>query len=682
MNKLPPFYSIILLIFISSQAFAQKAPIKFGDVSKEEIDMKSYEADPDADAVVLCDYGFLSFKYDMNKGWKNELRRICRIKIFNDNGYKWATTQLSLYDDNNVEQSISQIKGYTYNIVKGKVEKTKLGKDNIFREKTSKNRYSVKFTLPNVKEGAIIEFSYSIHSNYITILDPWKFQWSIPVKWSEYLVQIPEYLTYIQNSQGYGRFYKYEADTRSNALIWTESTHSNINFNSSGGGGMSNHKISYRDDVFHWIAKDLPALKDEAFVGNYKNFLLGVDFQLSNYRTFSDKNQRVLSNWSKVVDKFLHDYEDFGPNMHARNFYKDITENIMSKYSKPEQRIAAVYDFVSQYMKWNGKNDIIPNRNIKASFGDRTGTVADINALLVSMLRAVEIEADPVIISTVSHGLVHPTMPMLDKYNYLIAKANIGDKYVLLDATEKNIPFGMLPYRDLNQRGYAISEKNPGWVNQHPAHGMENTIVCMFTMLPDGTLEGNISNKKSGYSALNERKAIKKDGQDKFIENLKSKHPSWTINKVDIDNPKDVGQPVKEKIDLKITDAAEAMGSTIYFNPMIRGKIEENPLKQEERLLPIDFMVPMKNTYMFNLMLPEGYVVDEVPEPISIATPDHTASFRYAVKVMGNRLQLMSTWQIRKSFYAPDKFQALKEFYASIVDKHAGQIVLKKAPTN
>lgn len=207
--------TLIVLLTIYFNSIAQKPPIKLGNVTKQEIEMTVYEPDPDADAVVLCDYGILSFKFNLGENqWENNLKRICRIKIFNDDGYKWATEQVYLYDDNRIEQSISQIKGYTYNIENGKVVKTKLSKDNIFSEKSSKFYKRAKFTLPNVKEGSVIEFSYSVNSNYLSVLDKWQFQKSIPVKWSEYLVNIPEYLTYLKNSQGFGSFHKYETNSR------------------------------------------------------------------------------------------------------------------------------------------------------------------------------------------------------------------------------------------------------------------------------------------------------------------------------------------------------------------------------------------------------------------------------------------------------------------------------------
>lgn len=462
--------ALIAILTICIDSYADKPPIKLGAVSKQEIEMKTYEADPDADAVVLCDYATLSFNFDTNeRQWENSLKRICRIKIFNDDGYKWATESVLLYDDNNLEESISQIKGFTYTLENGKTIKTKLSKGDIFREKASKNYTRVKFTMPNVKEGSVIEFSYSVRSNYLTILKRWQFQKSIPVMWSEYIVSIPDYLTYLKNTTGFESFFIYETSSRSKSFTETQTTrasHSSLQGQTS--GSMTQKKTNYRDDVMRWVTKDMPALKDENFVGNYNNYLMSVDFQLSNYRNLNNENQRVLSDWPGLISKFINDYSEFGPNMKKKSFYKDVTNQIISEYQDPAERTAAVYNFVSQHMKWDERERYIPSQSIKKSYAERTGSCADINALLVSMLRAVDIAADPVVISTIDNGLVHPVYPIISKYNYLIVRATIDGKSVLLDATEKDLPFGLLPYRCLNQRGYAISKTKPGWVDLTP----------------------------------------------------------------------------------------------------------------------------------------------------------------------------------------------------------------------
>jgi hypothetical protein len=131
-----------------------------------------------------------------------------------------------------------------------------------------------------------------------------------------------------------------------------------------------------------------------------------------------------------------------------------------------------------------------------------------------------------------------------------------------------------------------------------------------------------------------------------------------------------------------LENTAESMGNMIYINPIVIGRIDENPLKQEERKLPIEFVVPIKNDFRLNLILPEGYEVDELPESINMVTPDRTAILKYMIQVNGRNLQLAHSWQIKESFYTQDKFPDLKEFYSVLVSKQNEQIVLKKVSAN
>jgi transglutaminase-like putative cysteine protease len=674
------FIFLTFLLLIPLISFAQKPPIKLGDVTMDEMKMEKYDLDPDAEAVVLCDYGYRAFSFDQNDWqWKHDLKRICRIKILTDEGYDWATESIVLYEYGGLKEDLLQLKGYTHNLENGKIEETKLGKDNIFKEQISDRNQRVKFTMPNVKAGSIIEFQYTITSNYITIIEPWYFQQSIPVKYSEYNIRIPEYLTYFPNSSGYEKFDEYETEQLSNNI--TQMTRSRNSFTGQT-TSVSSNKLSYSDMVTHYIAKDMPALKDEAFVGNSDNYLQSVGYQLSTYRNLNDKVENVIGNWPDIIKNLTVENENFGANMRARSFYKDITDPIMEKYATPEERIAAVYAFVSNYMKWDDRNRYVPSQNIKKTFDDRTGSSADINALLVSMLRAVEVEAEPVIMSTVSNGLVHPVYPLLDDYNYMIAKATVGSNYILLDATEKDMPLGLLPTRCLNQRGYTISSTKPGWVDLHPQKGAEKTIMCMLKVGEDGVLSGTISDKNDGYTGLNIRRKLKLDGEKKYIEDFNSSHTQWSIRDMKIEAPEMISDPVKEIIEVDLSGQGEAMGNMIYIDPIISGKVSENPFKQEERKFPIEFVIPIKYSYMINLEIPEGYVVDELPEQVNIRTSDKSAHLRYLVQLNGNRLQIVHSWGVDKTFYPADSFKELKEFYALLVSKQDEQIVLKKVEAN
>ena len=175
----------MILLSIVLPAHAGKSPFKFGKAEMDLLKQNHTEKYPNADAVVLSDYGDISFEFFKDKGWVHIYKRECRIKILNDEGYKWATDVITTYDGNKIEEKVTQLKGYTYNLVNGKLERTKLSKESIFTDKVNDKYTKTKFTMPDVKEGSLIEFSYEITSNYMLVLPEWKFQRSIPVERSE-----------------------------------------------------------------------------------------------------------------------------------------------------------------------------------------------------------------------------------------------------------------------------------------------------------------------------------------------------------------------------------------------------------------------------------------------------------------------------------------------------------------
>ena len=192
-----PALLMVLLLTCSARLKSQEVKMKFGDVDLSELQMKSYSKDTSAAAVILGDFGNISFTYDQFKGgFKVIYVRQTRIKILKKDGYSWADHSVELYKENNNEQSIGSVSGTTYNLEGGKIKKSKLTKDSQFREKLSEYWEAFKFTMPDVKEGSVIEYRYTVTSDYIFTLPVWYFQYSIPVVWSELKISIPEYYTY------------------------------------------------------------------------------------------------------------------------------------------------------------------------------------------------------------------------------------------------------------------------------------------------------------------------------------------------------------------------------------------------------------------------------------------------------------------------------------------------------
>ncbi|MBN8785702.1 MAG: DUF3857 domain-containing protein, partial [Terrimonas sp.] len=178
---------IVLFSFAQNYLIAQdKLNIKFGKITPADFDLSKQKYDTGAAAVIIADIGSSEFDGN-NDGWFSlDYKRHTRIKIINKNGMDAANVEIPLYFSGQREEKVQNIKAVTYTLEGGKVIETELDKKSIFKDKYDKNYMKVKFTLPGVKEGCIIEYSYNLVSDFLQNLQPWEFQGDYPVLWSQY----------------------------------------------------------------------------------------------------------------------------------------------------------------------------------------------------------------------------------------------------------------------------------------------------------------------------------------------------------------------------------------------------------------------------------------------------------------------------------------------------------------
>ena len=116
----------------------------------------------------------------------------------------------------------------------------------------------------------------------------------------------------------------------------------------------------------------------------------------------------------------------------------------------------------------------------------------------------------------------------------------------------------------------------------------------------------------------------------------------------------------------------------MYITPLFFLAKKENPFKLEKRLFPVDFGLPWKEKDNVNIQIPEGYKVESLPEPLAIGLPENKGVFKYQLTNVGNKIKVVSIFQINSSAISPTYYLALKEFYKKVVEKQTEKIVLVK----
>jgi hypothetical protein len=409
------------------------------------------------------------------------------------------------------------------------------------------------------------------------------------------------------------------------------------------------------------------------------NYLTAIELELASYNPPSGLSRNFTSTWEKINEDLLDD-DEFGLQLNKGGIFKDVAPVLKLSGKSPEALMKLSFEHIRNTMKWDGRYRIYVTQGLRNAYDKKAGSSSDINLMLVALMRELGLDADPVILSTRSNGMVHPAQIMLGQFNYVIASAKIGDKTYLLDATEKNCPYTVLPERCINGQGRIISATRPGWIDINPSQKYEFTTVATLGLDTEGLLKGTLQHSYGNYAALDQRIEVtdSKD-QNEYIRNLETDNKGLTVVKYELQNLDSLHKPFSENLEVEISDQAQVAGNLIYLSPLLYDQWTSNPLKLDERKFPVDFIYPRIYKSIVFFTLPEGYTLDEKPAEMIIALPDGKAKFSYRIVLEGNRLRVSSVLDISRNLYLFEDYVLLKEFFKKMVDKQAEKIVLKKA---
>jgi len=661
-------FSILCLLFFWETNIAQdKSNTKFGKVSPEDFAPKSYAIDSNANAVVIADIGS-SRIVGNTKGWFSiEFKRYCRAHILNKNGFDIATEEINLYSDGNLEEKLSDLKAVTYNLENGKVIETKLDKDNIFKNKLSKNLVEKKFTFPNIKEGSIIEFEYTITSDFLRYLRSWTFQGDYPTLWSEYNLRLPAFFSYLFLGQGYQKFF---IQTRKDWQDQYKVTETN------GTEASQFYTITTAVTDYRWVIKDAPALKDEGYVSTVKNHVQKIEFELTS------KNEPLephiyISSWPQVSEELMNQ-EDFGlPLSKDMSWLSDAAKTALSGANRPLDKAKKIYEYVRDNFTCTDYSEVGLDHTLKNVLKAKAGTVAEINLLLIAMLRYAGLDADPVILSTRTHGYAYALYPILNKFNYVICDATIEGNQVFLDATRPRLGFGKLtpacyngPARIINASATALEFSADSLMER-------KMTSIMLTTNDKGEMVGRLQQVPGYFESHEIRETVKEKGQDEFFKTVKKNYGQEVeLISPHIDSLNNLEESVGISYNFQVKQENE---NILYVNPMFGEGYKENPFKSAQRYYPVEMPYASDETYVFSMIVPQGYVVDELPKSVIVKLNDAgDGQFEYIVSESNGTISMRSRIQLKRAYYQPAEYDLLREFFNLVVKKHNEQIVLKK----
>lgn len=683
MNALKCFLFIQIILIYTSNNFAQKPPMKYGKVSEANLKINKCPIDSNAHAYYIFDYGESNFELKSttvrendasnDNGFHMMYKRHFRIKILDNQSFELANIEIPLYHDNDEEQIVS-LKATTYNLNGGKIEKSKLTVKDLMTEETSKNWYTKKLVMPNVREGSIIEVEYKVSSDFFFNLHEWYFQRSIPVLSSEYHVKIPEYFQYNQTQYGYFPFQR-ETSARTKTVSITYAG----SFSQSGNSRNAPHtsELRYKENIYDYYSSNVIAFPFEDYLKTAQNYLSKIGFELASTKFPNSGIYYYTNTWDQVNTKLMENYS-FGKELNKTAHIKKDVELLSNLEVEGLDLMNAAFDHVKKKMAWNGIRNKYVTTSLGKAYHDNGGNCGDINLNLVIFLRDLGFDANPLVLSTTDNGIVHPAHPSLSVFNYVIAHVSYEDKDYLMDATDPYSGINLLPVRCLNDKGKIISETKSDWVNlmDYKPYTYISSYEIQFDR--DFKLEGKRNLILKDYAAYSYDSKIRKfNNLDEFARDIEKSDPNLHIKDIDL-----IRDSLTNNLNLNYTTSIDASvnagADIIYFSPCVQTYFDENPFKLVKREYPVEFSFPYIIQQNFMVNLPEGYVISELPESVLVDMPGEVGKYCYQISSEGNKVKISSLLIIGRSLYLPDEYESLKSLFQTMIDKQNELIVIKK----
>ncbi len=663
-----------IILILAVTAFSQNKKVKYGKPDKELFSKQHSLIDSTAAAEIIYDKGYSYFIYDNAKeSFILTYERFFRIKVYDKNNFDYGEHKINIYKNASDVESLN-ISAVTLIMEDGKVKKTKLNqKSNIYVDETNNHINIHKISFPAIQDGVVIDCKYTISSTYYLAIQDWQFQYkNLPVVHSEYKTQIPEFYNYNITIKG---FENVNVEKKTNNIEETFSIYWET-------VGLENKKssgyniLTSNSTITKWSANNIPPFIAEEYITTSDDYTTSVNYELSYIQYRGGKKHSYSRTWEKVADK-LRVSNSFGGKINKRA--SKIVETLITDSMTTKEKIYIIYDYVQKNTAWNRVYDKYSDKTTKFIFSGEKVTTADINLLLIGMLRSANIDANPVLLSTRNNGKIFKVHPTIDKFNYVIARVKLNNEYIFLDATNDFCTPGMLPHRCLNETGFLLKNEYHSLVNITMKESEKQTQMYELKISEDGNIIGRAKHSLKGYAAYDARVQNFNVGDTSNFEiAYKKANQEIELNNFKVENLNNPTKDVNISYNLETSDLAKVAGNMIYLSPLIGETLNENPFKLDERKYPIDFAYNKDITIICMYEIPENYEVIEVPKNTAFALPEKSATYKYYTQIVGNKIQVMSKFKINKPVFHYNEYGALKNFYNMVIAKQKEQIVLKK----
>jgi hypothetical protein len=651
------FLFISFCLLAMTEICAQTIPVnkRFGKVSKEELELSEYAPDTSAVALVLYEKQYSTVDMNATGAFALTTKTHMRIKILKEEGLDWGDFEMIYYSSVRHKETYSGIDVITFNLVDGKIVETKMPNKYIFNEDYVEDYKKLTFSAQGVKVGSVIEVKYEFTSSMYWRLDHIYFQKTIPVNLTECEVRLPDFFTFNKKMSGYHPV-AFAHDVENSTLP------------------TSSGPYVYNVEVDKYSASDVPAFRKESFIFNSRQYYSGVRYDISSMRITGVLYEDYSMSWSDVDDNYL-DSEFYRRFRSGCQFSEEMAA--ISAEDSDQKKIEAVVRLVQNKVSWNNEYEILPDP-LAQVVKSRTGSNADMNCLAAGCLRELGYTVEPVLIKLRSSGILLDYQPELNPFDtFILRVVTPANNVVYLDCAASEGYLNVLDPLMLVTNGRVLRPQGRSeWADLTKLASNSTSMYVTAALDDAGNMTGKISTKYKGEESwLVKADFTSCDDEEEFIKDLE--------DDLDVEIEGFSSKGLDEyssdaSYEFNYSYGSALTGDVVYINPFFVAFHSKDSFQSIARDYPIDFPFPYTISYFFNMTIPEGYAVDQLPETMYLKLPELQASVKIQSRVSGNILQLVYNYSQAQTIGLPADYQSIRTFWQYLSDIYESMIVLKK----
>jgi hypothetical protein len=332
-----------------------------------------------------------------------------------------------------------------------------------------------------------------------------------------------------------------------------------------------------------------------------------------------------------------------------------------------------------------------------AIFHGRYGDCKDKATLLAAMLSSVGVHGALVMVDT-ERGVIDPDAPSIMGNHMIgaieipkgyestklhsVVTAKTGKRYLIFDPTWDLTPFGQLENNLQGSYGVLLEGSNSQVIQLPLMDPKLNTIrrTASFQLSADGSLKGSVTDKRFGDLAERRRYVFAHDDakkQQEYMDHAVARDlTAASLTGLKVSNVDALNKDLTTTFELEAAHFATTTGPLLMVRPRVLGSYMLD-VDRKSRKVPIDLEETMQGTDEYDIELPEGYVVDELPDPVKVDMG--FASYESSTEVHGRTMHYTRTYTLNQVTLPADKYADVQKLAGLIATDEDSRAVLKKS---